>query len=74
MNEGLTEYLVKQSSKLPAPQLREVIDFTESLLSKMPSITGKNGKSDALKHFVGGIKHGSIASGIDDELYGPAVH
>jgi hypothetical protein len=74
MNESLTEYLVKQTSKLPAPQLREVIDFTESLLSKMPAASSQNGKSEALKHFVGGVNHGSIASGIDDDLYGPTVH
>ena len=72
MNESLTEYLVKQTSKLPAHQLREVINFTESLLSKTPAPSEK-GKSDALKQFIGGVSYGSITSGIDDELYGSTV-
>ena len=74
MNESLTEYLVKQSSKLPAQQLREVIDFTEFLTSKLPPSGGGNGQpAQALKQFVGGVSHGSIADGIDDELYGSSV-
>ena len=74
MNESLTEYLLKQTSKLPAQQLREVIDFTEFLASKVAAGTAINGNStNALKSFVGGVQHGSIASGIDEELYGSSV-
>jgi hypothetical protein len=74
MNESLTEYLLKQTSKLPVQQLREVIDFTEFLASKVAAGAVPNGQSRrALKHFVGGVQDGSIASGIDEELYGSSV-
>ena len=75
MKENLTDYLVEQTRKLPVEQLREVIDFTEFLLSKTPTLpAGGNGHSAAaLTRFVGGVSHGAIASGIDDELYGSAL-
>ena len=73
MNESLTEYLVKQSSKLPAEQLREVIDFTEFLASKVAASAANGRTAGALKRFVGGVSHGSITGGIDDELYGSSV-
>ena len=74
MNETLTEYLLKQTSKLPAQQLREVIDFTEFLASKVAAGAVSNGQPGrALKSFVGGVQQGSIAGGIDDELYGSSV-
>jgi len=62
--------LLKQTSKLPVQQLREVINFTEFLASKAVAAAVTNGKpAHALKSFVGGVNHGSIASGIDEELY-----
>ena len=65
MNETLTEYLLKQMSKLPVQQLREVIDFTEFLASRVVAGTVSNGQSGrALKSFAGGI---------DDELHGSSV-
>jgi hypothetical protein len=74
MNESLTDYLLKQASKLPGQQLREVIDFTEFLASKVAAGAPANGQAPrALKSFVGGINHGSIAGGIDAELYGSSV-
>jgi hypothetical protein len=75
MNENLTEYLLKQTSKLPVQQLREVIDFTEFLASRVAAGAASNGQSQqALKSFVGGVHHGSIAGRIDEELYGSSVH
>ncbi len=74
MNESLTEYLLKQTSKLPVQQLREVIDFTEFLASKVAAATANNGQSSgAIKKFIGGVNDGSIAAGIDEELYGSSV-
>lgn len=73
MNESLTEYLLKQSSKLPAEKLREVIDFTEFLVSKAATPDAGIRTDGALKRFVGGISHGTIARDIDDELYGSSV-
>ena len=71
MNERLTEYLLKQSSKLPTPQLREVIDFTEFLLSKTsPPVATATTSQNSLNRFLGGITHGSLAGNIDNDLYG----
>ena len=73
MNESLTELLLERTKNLPAQQLREVIDFSEFLASKTAA-AGANGQpARALKAFVGGITHGSVAGGIDDELYGASV-
>ena len=71
MNENLTELLLERTKNLPAQQLREVIDFSEFLASK--TVAAKAQPARALKAFVGGITHGSMAVGIDDELYGASV-
>ena len=72
MNQSLTELLLEQTKKLPPHQLREVIDFSEFLASK--SAAAPEAKpARALKSFVGGITHGSLGGGIDDELYGASV-
>ncbi len=72
MNENLTEYLLKQSGKLPASQLREVIDFTEFLLSKNSPVS-LNESQNSLDNFLGGVTHGSLSRHIDDDLYGSTV-
>lgn len=71
MNENLTE-LLERAKNLPPQQLREVIDFSEFLASKVATATQAR-PAHALKAFVGGLTHGSIADGIDDELYGAVV-
>lgn len=66
--------LLELSRKLPAERVREVVDFAEFLLAKSSAQTGnaaKGGKS--LRRYVGGVKHGALAHGIDDELYGRVV-
>jgi len=73
VNENLTELLLERTKNLPAHQLREVIDFTEFLASKAATAAAEAQPARALKAFVGGITHGSIAAGIDDELYGASV-
>ena len=68
--------LLELSRKLPAERVREVVDFAEFLLAKSPSRAG-NGTAKAGKfrrRYIGGVKHGALASGIDDELYGRSVH
>jgi hypothetical protein len=72
MNESLTELLLERTKNLPAQQLREVIDFSEFLASKAAAAATAQ-PARALKAFVGGVSHGSLASGIDDELYGPTL-
>ena len=67
--------LLELSQKLPAEKVREVVDFAEFLLAKSSARPGngvaKDGK--AMRRYIGGVKHGALASGIDDELYGQAV-
>ena len=67
--------LLELSRKLPTERIREVVDFAEFLLAKSSRQAGngaaKAGKS--LRRYIGGVKHGALASGIDDELYGRPV-
>lgn len=71
----VAKQLLELSRKLPADRVREVVDFAEFLLAKSSTRPGngatKGGK--ALRRYIGGVKHGSLAGGIDDELYGRAV-
>jgi len=73
MNENLTEILLERAKNLPAQQLREVIDFSEFLASKTATTATAAQPARALKAFVGGITHGSMAGRIDDELYGASI-
>ena len=72
MNDSLTELLLAQTKKLPPQQMRELIDFSEFLANKSVTVTAAK-PARALKAFVGGLTHGSLAGGIDDELYGASV-
>jgi len=75
MSTVAQKQLLELSRQLPAEKLREVLDFVEFLLARTPMRTtrsaGKNGKT--LRRYIGGVKHGGLASGIDDELYGRSV-
>jgi hypothetical protein len=67
--------LSELARKLPAERVREVVDFAEFLLARSAP-SRRNGTArgrEALRRFVGGVKHGELARGIDEELYGPAV-
>ena len=68
--------LLELSQKLPAESVRQVVDFAEFLLAKSAARPGrgatKTGKS--WRRYIGGVTHGALASGIDDELYGRPVH
>ncbi len=68
--------LLELSRKLPTERVREVVDFAEFLLAKSPARAG-NGTAKVGKfcrRYIGGVNHGALASGIDDELYGRSVH
>ena len=71
----VAKQLLKLSRKLPPGEVREVMDFAEFLLARSSAPTsngaGKGGK--ALRRYIGGVKHGTLASGIDDALYGRLV-
>ncbi len=75
MSESLADHLAMQSRRLQPEQLREVIDFTEFLLSRPASAgsTAPPGSGASLVNYVGGVSHGSLASRIDDDLHGPPV-
>jgi hypothetical protein len=72
VNEKLTEILLERAKALPAEKLREVIDFSEFLASKAAAEPPAR-SARAITAFVGGVTHGSLAQGIDDELYGASV-
>ena len=75
MSTAAQKQLLELSRKLPAELVREVVDFAEFLATK--SGRGGNNRGSrgttALRGYVGGVKHGSLARGIDDELYGRAA-
>ena len=71
----VAKQLLELSQKLSAERVREVVDFAEFLLAKSSTRTGngaaKSGKT--LRRYIGGVKHGTLSSAIDDELYGRPV-
>lgn len=70
-----TKQLLELSQKLPAEKVRELLDFAEFLLVRSPSksANGTSKNRRASRGYVGGVKHGALAAGIDDELYGRPV-
>jgi hypothetical protein len=69
------EHLSELARKLPAESVREVMDFAEFLLALSDPRRG-NGTArgrGALRRYIGGVKHGELARGIDEELYGQVV-
>ncbi len=74
MTTQIKERLLATVEKLPEGKLGEVLDFLEFILEKEHSgqVT-KNGlepAKDPILDYIGGVDHGSLAGGIDDELYG----
>ena len=67
--------LLELGQNLPAEMVREVVDFAEFLAAKSGTRLGNGASSGtkALRRYIGGVKHGTLASGIDDELYGRPV-
>jgi hypothetical protein len=72
----LKAQLVQELGKLPEDRLREVLDFVEYLLwqeqkvQQAKLIQELEPSQDPLLKFIGGVSHGSLAQGIDQELYG----
>lgn len=68
--------LLEELERLPDEQLKEVLDFVNSLLRKdQQASKGESGEDldpeqDPLLQFIGGVSHGALAKDIDDELYG----
>ena len=47
----------------------EVLDFTESLLTR-EKIKKFGKRKDPILEYIGGVSHGTLARNIDSELYG----
>ena len=67
--------LLHLTRKLPKERFSEVLDFAEFLLARPAprQASRSNGRRGALRLYIGGVNHGQLARGIDDELYGRAV-
>jgi hypothetical protein len=66
--------LAKLSRKLPADKFIEVLDFAEFLLARSAAPANGAAKArKALRKYIGGVRHGTLAFAIDDELYGRPV-
>jgi hypothetical protein len=76
MNTVAKRQLLELSEKLPADQVREVVDFAEFLAAKSTAGVGLGAAKGraALRRYIGGVKDGALARGMDDELYGGVVH
>lgn len=73
----LKQKLLVEIERLPEYRLQEVLDFVSFLSQKSgysPEYQeqGKelDTEEDPILQFVGGVSHGSLAQGIDEELYG----
>lgn len=75
--EALKKRLIGELEKLPEERLREVFDFVgylrarETREAETMSPESLDPKKDPILKFIGGVSHGSLAQGIDEELYGP---
>jgi hypothetical protein len=77
--EALRDRLVRQIDNLPEDRLREVLDFVAGICALeapsggLTSELGIDPANDPVLKFIAGASHGSLASGIDQELYGASV-
>ena len=76
--QALKQELFMAIEKLPEDRLPEVLDFVDFLLSRTSRYTSVSSEqlqtqssgTDPLHAFIGGAEHGSLARGIDEDLYG----
>jgi len=75
-NSTVQERLIEELAKLSENRLQEVLDFVGYLLSKEQKEQTAEPEQDLapakdpLLKFIAGVSHGSLAKGIDRELYG----
>lgn len=75
---SLKQELLVKIARLPENRLREALDFVSFLLFQEQREPDKDGEQepkldpdrDPLLSFIGKVSHGSLAQGIDKELYG----
>ncbi|HGJ64970.1 TPA: hypothetical protein ENS27_06210 [bacterium] len=65
----IKEQLLNEIEILPDESLKELLDFAE-YLHKMKEGKGVMDEDNPLLRFIGGVSLGSLAEGIDEELYG----
>lgn len=75
-NNMLKKEILKQIESLPDTKIPELLDFIKFLnfqhkTASKNKPTGKENLSsqNPMDEFIGGVEHGSLAKGIDRELY-----
>lgn len=76
MSKAARKELVELSQKLPPSGVQEVLHFATILLTRdrTPSAPVNDRRDGSLRSYIGGVKHGGLASGIDDARYGTRIH
>ncbi len=77
MTERTKEKLLATIEEIPENRLSEVLDFTEFIIAK-ERIKQENRldlepEKDPIMDYIGGVSHGSLAEGIDNDLYGESA-
>lgn len=64
--------IIKAIDQLPEQHLADVLQYIQQLTNTQKSPTAKPSisMSDPLADFIGVVSHGSLATNLDDELYG----
>ena len=73
-SEALKNKIVREIGNLPEEKLSDVLNFVANLADDAKQPNGaKTGapEQDPILKFIGGASHGSLAQGIDRDLYGP---
>ena len=76
--DSLKQELLLKIARLPEHRLREALDYISYLLFQEQRSSGEyvikesqlDPDGDPLLQFIGRVAHGSLAQGIDEELYG----
>ncbi|MDF5721656.1 MAG: hypothetical protein PUP91_14495 [Rhizonema sp. PD37] len=64
--------IVEAIEQLPEQQLEDVLRYVQQLVrtEKSVSFNPHSNSSEPLASFIGAVSHGSLATNLDDELYG----
>lgn len=74
MNQDIKQKMMFVMEELPAAKLEQILEFMEHLLQdelkEKHKASGLDPQDDPIMDYIGGASHGSLAFGIDKELYG----
>ncbi len=77
MEKRIKDRLITAIEEIPETKLEELLDFMEFLLErdrhKKEQKADLDLGNDPILEYIGGVSHGSLAKGIDSELYGEKV-